>query len=138
MLRVMRRKNSVVIGKRVDANKLALAKQFRRAMTPAQLTLWKVLRNNRVDGHHFRRQQIIAGFIVDFYCHAAHLVIEVDGEIHESSVTYDQERDRGLDSHGFWILRFRNETILTNLSSVVDEIRAAVKRGLSDAVPPSQ
>jgi len=107
-------------------------------MTPAELTLWKALRRNQVDGLHFRRQQVIAGFIVDFYCHAPRLVIEVDGEVHKSSVRYDQERDRLLESHGFRILRFRNETILTNLSSALAEIRAAAESGLVDAVPPSQ
>jgi very-short-patch-repair endonuclease len=134
----MRRKNSVVIGQRVDPSKLSLAKQFRRDMTPAELTLWKALRNNQIDGLHFRRQQIIAGFIVDFYCHPAHLIIEVDGEVHKSSAKYDQERDRVLESHGFRILRFRNETILTDLSSALAEIRATAEIGLSDAVPPSQ
>ena len=107
-------------------------------MTPAEVTLWKALRNNQVDGLHFRRQQIIAGFIVDFYCHPAHLIIEVDGEVHKSSAKYDQERDRVLESHGFRILRFRNETILTDLSSALAEIRATAEIGLSDAVPPSQ
>ena len=134
----MRRKNSVVVGQRVDPSKLSLAKQFRREVTPAELTLWKALRRNQVDGLHFRRQQVIAGFIVDFYCHAPRLVIEVDGEVHKSSVRYDQERDRLLESHGFRILRFRNETILTNLSSALAEIRAAAESGLVDAVPPSQ
>jgi very-short-patch-repair endonuclease len=90
----MGRKKSVVIGQGVDPSKLSLAKQFRREMTPAELTLWKALRNNQVDGLHFRRQQIIAGFIVAFYCHAAHLVIEADGEVHQSTAKYDQERAR--------------------------------------------
>src|SRR6185369_2730921 len=118
------------VGQRVDPSKLSLAKQFRREMTPAELTLWKALRRNQVDGLHFRRQQVIAGFIVDFYCHAPRLVIEVDGGVHKSSVRYDQERDRLLESHGFRILRLRNETILNDLPSALAEIRDAAKNGL--------
>ncbi len=52
-------------------------------MTHAETILWNEIRANKL-GVHFRRHQVIAGFIVDFYCHAANLVIEVDGEIHEN------------------------------------------------------
>jgi len=75
-------------------------------------------------------QQIIAGFIVDFYCHPAHLVIEADGEVHQSTARYDQERDGVLESHGFRILRLRNETILNDLPSALAEIRDAAGNGL--------
>ena len=51
-------------------------------MTPAEKILWQELRANKL-GVHFRRQQAIAGFIVDFYCHKAGLVVEVDGDIHD-------------------------------------------------------
>jgi very-short-patch-repair endonuclease len=51
-------------------------------MTPAERILWQELRGNKL-GAHFRRQQIIAGFIVDFYCHKVALVIEVDGDVHD-------------------------------------------------------
>ena len=51
-------------------------------MTPAEKILWNELRANKL-GVHFRRQQVIAGFIVDFYCHKAGLVVEVDGDIHD-------------------------------------------------------
>jgi len=51
-------------------------------MTPAEEILWQELRGNKI-GVHFRRQQIIAGFIVDYYCHKAALVVEVDGDIHD-------------------------------------------------------
>jgi very-short-patch-repair endonuclease len=57
---------------------------------------WQHLRANQLNGLHFRRQQIIDGFIADFYCHVARLVIEVDGEIHQQQAEYDAERDRVL------------------------------------------
>ncbi len=51
-------------------------------MTPAEKILWEELRANKL-GVHFRRQQVIQGFIVDFYCHQAGLVVEVDGDVHD-------------------------------------------------------
>ena len=82
-------KRNIVIGQRVMAEKVAQARRLRKQMTEAEKRLWERLRGNRVDGVHFRRQQIIDGFIVDFYCHAAGLVIEIDGQIHAHQVGYD-------------------------------------------------
>ncbi|MHB8778456.1 MAG: endonuclease domain-containing protein [Anaerolineales bacterium] len=56
--------------------------ESRRDMTPAEKILWQELRANKL-GVHFRRQQVITGFIVDFYCHKAGLVIELDGVFYE-------------------------------------------------------
>jgi hypothetical protein len=61
--------------------KAAFARQLRRSMTVAEQILWERLRSNRLQKMHFRRQQVIRGFIVDFYCHASRLVIEVDGPV---------------------------------------------------------
>jgi very-short-patch-repair endonuclease len=58
-------------------------------MTAEERLLWEALRRNTIDGLHFRRQQVIAGFIVDFYCHSAALAIEVDGAFHRETVDYD-------------------------------------------------
>ncbi len=76
-------KKNIVTGQRVKKEKLERAKELRRNMTPAERRLWNELRANRLGGWHFRRQQIIDGFIVDFYCHKAGLIIEVDGPIHD-------------------------------------------------------
>ena len=72
--------------------KLARAKEFRRNMTLAEKILWRQLRRNQLGGYHFRRQQVIDGFIADFYCNAAKLIIEVDGGIHELLKENDQEQ----------------------------------------------
>ena len=73
---------NIIPGQRVVKEKLQRARELRREMTPAEKILWQELRGNKL-GVHFRRQQIIAGFIVDFYCHKVGLVIEVDGDIHD-------------------------------------------------------
>jgi imidazole glycerol-phosphate synthase subunit HisF len=58
-------------------------RKLRRESTATESLLWKVIRNGKVDGFKFRRQHPISGFIVDFYCHEAKLLIEIDGDIHE-------------------------------------------------------
>ncbi len=117
---------NIILGQKVEANKIQRAKELRRNMTPEEKILWEWLRGNRLQGYHFRRQQIIAGFIVDFYCHAARLVVEVDGDVHDMQAEYDQKRDEVLSSQGFRILRFRNERVGDELSKVIEEIKAAL------------
>src|SRR6478609_3594419 len=95
---------NIVIGQTVDAAKVNAAKQQRRTMTIAEKLLWQQVRANRLGGFHFRRQQIAAGYIVDFYCHAARLVVEVDGPIHEQQRDYDKVRDLALTKLGFRIV----------------------------------
>jgi len=84
----------IVRGQPISGEKLAFAKDMRREMTPEERVLWNELRQNRLNGIHFRRQQVIAGFIVDFYCDAARLAVELDGAYHDAS--YDAHRDRAL------------------------------------------
>lgn len=117
----------IVRGQKVTREKIQRAKELRQNMTEAEKILWQHLRANRLDGWHFRRQQIIAGYIVDFYCHAASLIIELDGEIHQKQLEADRERDTSLAKRGFHILRFRNEDIFTRSSEVLTEIRQTLK-----------
>ncbi len=88
-------------------------------MTKEESILRDQLRANRFGDFHFRRQQVIDGFIVDFYCHKAGLVVEVDGPIHEEQAEYDLERSRILTGRGLRILRIKNEEIRKDISSVL-------------------
>ena len=114
------------------------AKQLRQLMTPAETLLWRYLKAGRVDGLGFRRQTPIRNYIVDFICHSAHLVIELDGESHdfEEQLNADQKRDAFFLSEGFQILRFTNEQVLSNLAGVVETIRQATSSRASGS-PPS-
>lgn len=116
-----------VVRGRHQPEKQEMARQMRREMTPAEAHLWQHLRAGRLAGLHFRRQQIIDGFIADFYCHAAKLVVELDGEIHQSTVDYDQERDAIVASHGLRILRFSNTRLDAELHMVLDEIETTAR-----------
>jgi len=126
---VLMASQGIIRGQRVDPAKLRQAKAMRRNMTPAERRLWNELRTNRLDGFHFRRQQVIDGFIVDFYCHAADLVVEVDGPVHGERTEYDAERSRILAARGLRVLRVRNEEVVQDLEGVLARIREACWEG---------
>jgi very-short-patch-repair endonuclease len=118
---------NIVRGQSVTEEKVNRSKQLRREMTPAETVLWKCLRRNNLEGHHFRRQQVIEGFIADFYCHAAALVVEIDGGVHEQQADGDVERDRVLAHRGFRVLRFTNEEVWSKLIEVLARIVTACR-----------
>jgi len=91
-------------------------------MTPAEKILREELRANRL-GVHFRRQQVIAGFIVDFYCHRAGLVVEVDDDIHDLQKEEDEWREKVLREMGLRIVRFGNDEVVRGLSAVVGKVK---------------
>jgi very-short-patch-repair endonuclease len=119
-----------VKGQRIAPAKRERALELRRNMAPAEKKLWQALRGKRVAGVRFRRQQTIDGFIADFYCPTAALVVEVDGSAHADQSDYDQERDRILAQRGLSVLRFTNSQVMDALEFVVGAI-AAVCRGRS-------
>ena len=116
----------IVRGQNVQPEKLALAKRLRREMTPAERILWRALRRNAVDGFHFRRQQVIEGYIVDFYCNAAKPAIELDGSVHEEHGEYDESRDEAIARQGVRVLRIPNEAI-RDVEAVIEHIKEALR-----------
>ena len=118
---------NVVIGQKVAKEKLLRAKELRKRMTPQEKILWEHLRTNRLGGLHFRRQQVIDGFIADFYCHESGLAIEIDGPSHQADQKYDQERDQVLTHRGFRVLRIKNREIRNNLEGVLKGILSACR-----------
>jgi very-short-patch-repair endonuclease len=112
----------IVSGQRVTAVKQARAKELRGEMTPAECKLWSRLRAGRLEGFHFRRQQVIEPYIVDFYCHQAALVVEVDGSVHLEQQAYDQQRERDLQLSGLRVVRFLNTDVNQNFEGVLEEI----------------
>ena len=90
-------------------------------MTPAEKLLWHEVRAKKLDVR-FRRQQVIQGFIVDFYCHRVALVVEVDGDIHDLQKDEDERREKVLSEMGLRIVRFGNDEIAGDLFVVVRKI----------------
>ena len=118
---------NIIPGQKVTKEKLQRAKELRRDMTPAEKILWQELRANKL-GLHFRRQQIIEGFIVDFYCHKVSLVIEVDGDIHDLQREEDTRREKALSALGLRVIRFKNDEVARDLSGVVERIKQFIER----------
>ena len=100
------------------------ARGLRRSATPAEQALWNALRERRLAGIKFRRQQPLGPFIVDFFSEEARLVIEVDGKHHFPRPQRDRTRDRFLSAAGLTVLRFPNREILEHLERVLARIRA--------------
>ena len=103
-------------------NEKKLTYEFRDNPTPAEKALWNILRNKKVLGFKFRRQHKIGQFIVDFYCHNAGLIIEVDGGIHEKRKIEDQIRSRFFRTLGLRVIRFSNEEILNSIQEIKRKI----------------
>ena len=102
------------------------AREMRNNPTEAEEHLWQHIRKRKIAGFKFRRQHSIQRFIVDFYCAEAQLVIEVDGEIHDSQREYDAVRQEILEDLGMRVLRFRNEDVLEHTARVLDEIEGVL------------
>lgn len=98
------------------------AKSLRRSQTIAEQKLWFHLRNRRLSGWKFRRQTVIAGYIVDFVCLDAGLIVEADGSQHREQEEYDARRTARLGREGFKVLRFWNNQILQETETVLEEI----------------
>ncbi|MCW5911398.1 MAG: formimidoylglutamate deiminase [Cyclobacteriaceae bacterium] len=103
---------------------LGYAREMRKNPTEAEALLWANLRNRKLNNLKFRRQQHIQGFILDFYCDAARLGVEVDGRIHLSKeqIKYDNQRTAYLAEFGIRIIRFTNEEVKENLKGVLSKI----------------
>jgi len=107
-------------GAMVVQEKLAMARAFRQGPTRHEALVWELLRSRRLFGLKFRRQQVIRGFIVDFYCAEHRLVLELDGAVHDDQVAYDRARDAILARAGLRVVRLRNHDLnLDRLKTLV-------------------
>ena len=113
-------------------------KHLRRAITRAEILLWRYLKAHRLDGLAFRRQEPIGRYVVDFVCHAARLIVELDGSTHDFDARqhHDATRDAWLASRGYVILRFTNEQVLSALEGVLTVIRETAAARIR-STPPS-
>ena len=106
----------------VTREKLELARDLRRKMTPQEKILWHVLRRDAFRKIHFRRQQVVAGYIIDFYCASAKLAVEIDGGSHLGRTEHDKTRDRALLEMGIRTLRVSNNDVDRDLDEVLKSI----------------
>ena len=101
-------------------------RELRNQLTPAEAKLWDYLKVRKLEGRKFRRQHSIGPFILDFYCPAERVAIELDGQPHFSpqAAEYDRERDIFLAFYGVRVLRFENHYIFTRPEYVLNSIKA--------------
>ena len=103
------------------------ARTLRKHPTRAEDILWQRLRGSRFHGAKFRRQVPFDRFVVDFYCHAAKLVVEIDGVQHEWFADYDEGRTEILERLGVRMLRFTNAEVCDDLDAVLARIREELR-----------
>lgn len=94
-----------------------LRRELRHDRSPAEHILWRFLRGRKFMGLKFRRQHSIGRYIVDFYCPAIRLVVEVDGTSHfeEPQIQRDSDREAFLKRLGIRTMRFRNDEIIHDI-----------------------
>lgn len=102
---------------------------LRRAETPPERALWDALRDRRLGGRKFRRQQPIGPFVVDFYCAAERLVVEIDGSIHDDAghIAADLSRQQAIETVGYRFVRIRSDLVLNDVQAALRMIEAALR-----------
>ena len=100
---------------KLDPQLLEFAKTMRHNSTDAEHLMWQLLRAKRFMNFKFRRQHVIAPYIVDFYCHELRLIIELDGSQHgtDDAIEYDAERTRFLEALDLKVVRYWNDDVLS-------------------------
>lgn len=121
-----------MVGLPFERNLKPLARELRKNMTEAERHLWTRIRGKQVNNLQFYRQKNIGNYIVDFYCPAARLILEVDGGQHYKSDTSakDGERDAYLSRLGFTVLRFSTREVFENIEGVLARIWEQVDKSV--------
>src|SRR4029077_2328312 len=109
-----------------DRRKVRIERTLRSNQTDAERKLWFALRDRRLSGLKFVRQEAIGRYIVDFVCRDKNMIIEVDGGQHAENAR-DATRDAHLAAEGYRVLRFWNNDVLTNREGVLLTILDALK-----------
>jgi very-short-patch-repair endonuclease len=122
---------------RVPKTLRSRARSLQRGSTDAERLIWHELRAHRLNGASFRRQAPIGPYFADFLCHAANLVVELDGGQHfeKENIERDARRDAFLVSKGFRVLRFSNLDVMTNRQGVLETIASALAEAPSPTLP---
>jgi very-short-patch-repair endonuclease len=105
----------------MDAQLTKFARELRQNSTDAEKLFWSRVRDRRLEGLKFRRQYEVVGYIVDFVCTEAKLIVELDGGQHVASES-DKARDARLMEEGYRVLRFWNNDVLLNIDGVIETV----------------
>ena len=107
-----------------------IAKILRHNQTEIEGYLWQSLRNRRLGGYKFRRQHPIKDFVLYFYCPEKKLVVELDGDQHDTiqQMNHDQSRTTILEKEGVKVLRYWNNEVLQNTDGILNDILEELER----------
>jgi very-short-patch-repair endonuclease len=105
------------------------ARALRRSQADVECRLWRLLRDRRLEGFKFRRQQSIGPYFADFACISRRLVVEADGGQHSERAGYDQARTAFLESCGYRVIRFWNHEVMQAQEAVLEEILRVLRAG---------
>jgi very-short-patch-repair endonuclease len=113
-------------------------KNLRNNLTPAEARFWKAVQNKNLEGRKFRRQHSVGNYILDFYCPAEKLAVELDGEVHFSDAArdYDRKRRLYLENCGIRVLRFENRLVFEDLEWVLGVTKSNF--GWNETTTPSE
>jgi very-short-patch-repair endonuclease len=113
------------------------ARSLRRSSTDVERIIWNALRAHRLNDAGFRRQVPVGPYVVDFLCHEAKLIVELDGGQHFEPHQQERDRRRGvfLARKGYRVLRFNNYDVMTNRTGVLETIAAALINAPSLTLP---
>jgi very-short-patch-repair endonuclease len=112
-----------------------LARDLRQASTDAEIRLWSRLRDRKLGGHKFSRQEPIGVYVVDFVCRRRRLIVELDGGQHAAQADKDARRTSFLEAKGYRVVRFWNNDVLSNTDGVLEVILSILVQETS-APPP--
>lgn len=114
------------------------ARSLRKALTRGEVLLWLEMRELKSAGLHFRKQAAIGVYVVDFVCHAARIVVEVDGDLHETAAgkRHDENRDAYLKSLGYRVVRFDYPDVLANPWHCAQLVKEQAVSGGGDPTRP--
>jgi len=117
-----------------------IRKDLRNNATPAEIKLWGVLQRSNLGGYKFCRQHSVGPYILDFYCSAGKLAVELDGDSHfiDDAIEYDRKRTEYLNALNIKVIRFLNTDVYDNLHVVCERILMELRGGgvAGEDLPP--
>ena len=116
---------------------LNCARQLRLDSTREEEIVWNLLRNRQFLNLKFRRQHVISGFVIDFYCAELKLAIEIDGPIHDDRQEYDKARQQLIEQRGLTFIRISNDDVKNNINHLFERIKNHQLSKLNDSISPS-
>ncbi len=111
------------------------ARHMRNNPTEPEKRLWRNLSKGQLNGHKFRRQQVIGCYIADFTCPRSKLIVEVDGDTHDE--VKDMVREDILSEHCYRVIRVSNHDVMSNMEGVLTFISGTLRSGDSTHPNPS-